>query len=184
MNLIFLGPPGSGKGTQAKLLAEKYNLLHISTGQLLRDEVKKDTDKAKAIKSYLDKGQFVPFDTILELMEEKILNASQGFILDGAPRNLSQAQHLDWFFDKNDIQIKKVIFLSLTDQESTQRLLKRAKSQNRSDDSPQVIKNRLKEYHRQTKPVVEFYQDKDLLLKIDASPDIQTIHQTIVKKLS
>ena len=184
MNLIFLGPPGSGKGTQAKLLAEKFNLLHISTGQLLRDEVKKDTDKSKAIKSYLDRGEFVPFDTILELMEEKILGASQGFILDGAPRNLSQAQHLDWFFTKNDIQIKKVIFLSLTDQEATQRLLKRAQKENRSDDDPQIIKNRLKEYHRQTKPLIEFYQDKDLLLKIDASPDIETIHQDIVQKLS
>lgn len=184
MNLIFLGPPGSGKGTQAKILAEKFNLLHISTGQLLREQVKKDTDKSKAIKSYLDRGEFVPFDTILELIEEKILDASKGFILDGAPRNLSQAQHLDWFFDKNDIQIKKVIFLSLTDQESTQRLLKRAQTQNRSDDNPQIIKNRLKEYHHQTKPVIKYYQDKDLLLKIDASPDIQTIHQGIVKKLS
>lgn len=183
MNLILLGPPGSGKGTQAKLLCKKKNLIHISTGQLLRQEVKKSGPKATAIKTYMENGQLVPFDTILELFQSTITSTSQGFILEGAPRNLSQAEHLDWFFQKNNIKLNKIIFLKISDQEVTSRLLKRAQKENRSDDNLETIKKRLKVYHQQTEPVIDYYRQKDLLLEINGSPDIDTIHQEILQNL-
>lgn len=183
MNLIFLGPPGSGKGTQAKLIANKLKLNHISSGELLRNTTKKNDRKSKAIKAIMNRGEFVPFDTILNLIIDKIKDSPNGFILDGTPRDLAQAEHMDWFFKKNKIDIGAIIFFKLSDQESTSRLLNRAKIENRADDSKETIEERIKIYHQQTQSVFSHYQAQDKLITIDASPSIEIIHKDLLENL-
>ncbi len=184
MNLVILGPQGCGKGTQAKLLAQKLGLVHISSGELLRDEAASGTAKGLLIADLLAKGELVPFDTVLEVLEPALSSNTNGFVLDGTPRDLSQAEHLDWYLQKLSKQIDKVIFLVITREESVKRLLKRSTLENRSDDTLAGINRRLDLYHTVTAPVVNFYKDKGLLLEIDGSPDIETIHQDIMEKLS
>ena len=184
MNLVILGPQGCGKGTQAKLLAQKLGLVHISSGALLRDEAASGTAKGLLIADLLAKGELVPFDTVLEVLELALSSNTNGFVLDGTPRDLSQAEHLDWYLQKLSKQIDKVIFLVITREESVKRLLKRSTLENRSDDTLAGINRRLDLYHTVTAPVVNFYKDKGLLLEIDGSPDIETIHQDIMEKLS
>lgn len=183
MNLIILGPQGCGKGTQARLLAEKLNLIHISSGDLLRREAEKRTEKGKILAEILNKGSLVPFDTVLELLEPAIKNADHGFIIDGTPRDLRQAEHLDWFLNQINKKIDYVIYLSLPREDSLERLLKRAKIENRSDDTPESINRRLDIYQKETTPVIDYYRNKNLLIEIDGRPDIDTIHQDILKKL-
>lgn len=183
MNLIILGPQGCGKGTQAKLLAQKLNLTHISSGALLRQEAAKNTQKGRVIADLLNKGSLVPFDTLLDVFEPA-LKAAAGFILDGTPRDLRQAEHLDWFLKKLNQKIDHVLYLNIPPQESLKRLLKRAQIEKRSDDAPASINRRLKIYQHQTTPVIDYYRKQNLLIEIDGLPDIQTIHQDILNKLS
>lgn len=183
MNLIFLGPPGSGKGTQAKLLADKLGLNHISSGHLLRQAAAGTDKKSKAIKALMDKGEFVPFDTILDLIVDQIKASSKGFILDGTPRDLAQAEHMDWFFAQNKINLSAAIYFQLSDQESIKRLLSRAQIEGRSDDNQQTISQRIKIYQKQTQPVISYYQAKNLLLTINAAPSIEQIHADLLAAL-
>ena len=180
MNLIFLGLPGSGKGTQAKLLADKLGLKHISSGALLRDAATSSDKKSHTIKSLMNKGELVPFDTVLDLIIDQIKASPRGFILDGTPRDLAQAEHMDWFFNQEKVNLDAVIFFELSDQESTNRLLSRAQIEGRSDDSPKVIKDRINIYHQETQPVVTHYQAQNKLITINASPSIETIHQNVL----
>ncbi|HOX96255.1 MAG TPA: adenylate kinase [Candidatus Woesebacteria bacterium] len=182
MNLIILGPQGSGKGTQAKLIAEKYGLIHISAGDLLRAETKSGSKKGKIIAKILESGALVPFDTIFEVLEPK-LKSSKGFILDGTPRDLRQSEYLDWFLSQNKINIDKVILLEIPREISFERLSKRAKIEHRTDDTPEAITERLSIYERETLPVVERYRQEGKLLVIDGTPDIDTIFKEICNKL-
>jgi adenylate kinase len=183
MNLIILGPQGSGKGTQAKLLAEKFNIKHISTGELLREAAQKPTPKGKIIKSLLTKGTLIPFETTLELLEPVLKVATQGFILDGMPRDLRQAEHLDWFLKQVKQSIGKVIYITLSEESTFTRLQKRAGIEGRSDDTEEAIKKRLEIYKKETVPVIDFYKKQGNLVEIDGEPDIETIHQSILSKL-
>jgi adenylate kinase len=183
MNLIILGPQGSGKGTQAKLLSEKLKLTHISTGELLRRAAKAPTPKGKIISNLLKKGTLVPFETTLEVMEPVLKTTPQGFILDGIPRDLQQAEHLSWILKKMKQSIDHVIFINLSRKSSYARLLKRAKIEGRSDDTLEAIEKRLKTYHKATKPVISYYRKQGLVLEIDGEPDIDTIHKDILSKI-
>jgi len=183
MNLIILGPQGSGKGTQSKLLAEKLSLKHISTGDLLRNAAKPKTKKAKIIKSLLSKGTLIPFETTLDVLEPVLKTTTQGFILDGMPRDLRQAEHLDWFLKKIDQSIDKVIYISLSKESTFTRLNKRAEIEGRSDDTEEAIKKRLDIYEKETVPVIEFYKKQGSLIEIDGEPDVETIHKNILEKL-
>lgn len=182
MNLIILGPQGSGKGTQAKLLAEKFGLKHISTGDLLRAEAESGSEKGKLIAKILTTGELIPFDTIVELLEP-VMKDTKGFILDGTPRNIKQAEYLDWFMGENDIQIDKIILLNLPREVSLTRLSKRAETEHRTDDTPEAINERLNIYEKDTLPVIENYRSQGKLLEIDGTPDIQTIFTDIITKL-
>jgi len=183
MNLIILGPQGSGKGTQAKLLAEKFTLAHISSGALLRAEAESGSEKGILIGKVQASGGLVPFETLTSLLEPAILSAKDGFILDGTPRDVRQAEYLDYFLTENDIQINKVILLEIPREESLKRLQKRAQIEGRADDSTEAINERLNIYEKETLPVIEKYREKGILLSIDGTPDIQTIFQDIVNKL-
>jgi len=184
MNLVILGPQGSGKGTQAKLLAQKLKLVHISSGELLRLEAQKNTAKGKAIADLLAKGILVPFDTVLEVIEPALRGTQPGFIIDGTPRDLRQAEHLNWFLGQNNQKIDWVIYLNIPRPESLKRLLKRAEIESRSDDTPESINRRLDIYEKETTPVINFYRYQKILIEIDGTPDIDTIHQDILKKLT
>ena len=184
MNLIILGPQGSGKGTQAKLLAEKLNIKHISTGNLLRQAAKEDTPKGKLIKSLQSKGTLIPFETTLEVLEPVLKESTQGFILDGMPRDLRQAEHLEWFLGQIKQSIDQVIYITLSKKSSYARLLKRAQTEGRSDDTAEAIKKRLEIYSKEKVPVIDHYRQQAKLIEINGEPDIDTIHQDILKKIS
>jgi len=184
MNLIILGPQGSGKGTQAKLLAEKFGLKHIASGDLLRTEAESGSEKGEIIAKILATGELMPFETVLEVTEPAFLSSSSGFILDGTPREVSQAEYLDSFLKEHKINIDKVILLDIPKEESLSRLAKRAEIEHRADDTPEAINARLSLYEENTLPVVEYYRRQGKLLVIDGTPDIQTIFQNIVTKLA
>lgn len=184
MNIIVLGPPGSGKGTQAKKIAQHFGLNHVSTGELLRLEAEKDTPKAKEILSYQKKGVLVPLEIVLEVTLPSLQASPSGFVLDGTPRNFQQAQRLNDFLAQKNIQIDRVILLELSDEEAISRLLKRAKLEGRSDDNEVTIRERFRVYHDDTEPVIALYEKQGKLLRIDGRPDIETIFQDILKKLT
>lgn len=184
MNLIILGPQGSGKGTQAKLLAEKYGLANISTGALLRAEVVGGSAKGKLIGEILESGKLVPSAVAEDVIEPAILSAKSGFVLDGSPRNLEEAKSLDHLLSQNNIKIDKVILLNIPREETFARLQKRAEIEHRTDDTPKVISERLNVYENDTLPVVENYRRQGNLLEIDGTPIIETIFADIVSKLN
>lgn len=184
MNLIILGAPGSGKGTQADLLAQKFNLTHLSSGQLLRAEASLASPKGKLIADLLTNGKLLPFETILDVLEPALLTAKTGFILDGTPRNLRQTEALDYLFAENKIQLTKVIYLDIPLEEGIKRILKRAEIEHRSDDNYDSAKKRMEVYQTETLPVIEYYKQKGLLLFIDGTPNIQTISKDIINQLT
>jgi len=184
MNLIILGPQGSGKGTQAKLLAEKFGLKHISTGELLRNEAESGSEKGKIIAKILTTGELMPFETVVSVLEPALLSATSGFILDGTPRDARQAEYLDSFLKEKGIEIDKIILLEIPREESLRRLEKRSAIEHRTDDTPSAINERLNIYEKNTLPIIENYRSQGKLLEIDGTPNIQTIFQDIVSKLS
>lgn len=183
MNLIILGPQGSGKGTQANLLSNKYGLKHISSGELLRQEASSGSDKGQIIKKILERGELVPFETIVDVLEPEMRSAKKGFILDGTPRDIKQAEYLDWFLKENDLNIDKVILLEIPRETSFERLSKRALIEHRTDDTPEAINERLSIYEKNTLPVVENYRRQGKLLVVDGTPDIDSIFKELVTKL-
>ena len=183
MNLIILGPQGSGKGTQAKLLAQKYGLTHISTGELLRKEIASGSAFGQVLKEKLDRGDLVTDAELFSILEKAPLAGRQGFILDGTPRNLSQAKELESVLAKVGVDIDRVILLTLLHEESIARLQKRAKIEHRQDDNPEAIQKRLDLYNHETVPVIEYYRSQGKLIEVDGRPDVQTIFADICHRL-
>ncbi len=184
MNLIILGAPGSGKGTQADLLAEKFGLTHLSSGQLLRKEAETGSPKGKLIADLLVGGQLLPFETVLDVLQPALLAAKDGFVLDGTPRDLRQSEYLEYFFNQNKITLNKVIYLNIPIEEGVKRIIKRGQIEHRSDDNYDTVKKRMEAYQTETLPVINFFEKKGLLIKIDGTPDIQTIFQDIINHLT
>ena len=156
--LIFLGPPGSGKGTQAQILAEIFHIPHISTGDILREAIANHTQLGQKAQSYMDKGELVPDDLILNLIRERLsqADARKGWILDGFPRNVSQAAFLEELLQEMNHSSSHVVNLEVPDEVLIPRLLDRG----RQDDNQETISNRLKVYREQTAPVIEFYRER------------------------
>ena len=208
MRLVFLGPPGSGKGTQAKILANNKNLSHISTGDVLRNAVKNGTDLGKKAKAFMDAGDLVPDEIILGMIKEMLQKNSKGFILDGFPRTAAQAEGLEKMMAELRLKLDATINLAVSDEEVLKRLTGRffcekcgsdfnvntrppktrgicdkcgGKLLQRDDDKTEVISNRLKVYREKTKPVEDFYRSLSLLKDVDGAQSFDDVEAAIVK---
>jgi adenylate kinase len=182
INLVLFGKPGAGKGTQAEFLKAKYNLVHISTGDLFRKNVKNKTALGILAKSYMDKGDLVPDQVTIDMLEEEVDNNSQsfGFIFDGFPRTESQAQSLDIFLNKKKMKINITLALEANDDELVKRLLERGKSSGRIDDQDETkIRNRFEEYNKKTSPLKAYYQNQNKFYSINGIGTISEITERL-----
>jgi adenylate kinase len=185
-NLIFFGAPGAGKGTQAKKIAEKFNLKHLSTGDVLRKEITAKTELGIIAQTFMDKGELVPDDVIIGMVEKIIADNlhCEGFIFDGFPRTYPQAEALDIMLKKYNIEISYVIFLDVPQQELIHRLAKRAEIEGRDDDkNVEIIENRINVYKQKTAPVLEYYEKQNKLYKVDGVGEIDVIFDKIISIL-
>ncbi len=168
MDIVFLGPPGVGKGTQCKRVAEKYGWPHLSTGEIMRAAISAGTDLGQRVQSYVSAGKLVPDEVVLEIVAERIRQSdcASGCIFDGFPRTVQQARMLERLLGQDQRGLAAVLQLTADDAEVTRRLLSRAQIEGRSDDSPDTIAHRLDVYHSQTAPLTEFYREQGLLIEI------------------
>jgi adenylate kinase len=176
--LIFLGAPGAGKGTQAQILAESAQIPHISTGDILRAEVKGQTDLGLKAKSYMDNGELVPDSLILDMIRRRLSQSdavNAGWILDGFPRNVSQADFLDRLLAEIGQNYDLAINLNVPQERLVARLLNRATIQNRPDDTEDVIRRRLVVYDEQTAPLIDYYQRKGVYREVDGDRDLAAV---------
>jgi adenylate kinase len=209
MNFIFLGPPGSGKGTQAKQICEEVGILHLSTGDLLREAVRNETELGMKAKTYMEAGDLVPDELIVGMIEDKLKagELNSGFILDGFPRTVPQAEALKMMLVKNNKAIDKAILLDVSDDEVIKRLSGRfycptcnagynypaqmprregicdndgTKLRRRPDDEEDVVRNRLAVYKKQTEPIIDFYRSESLLTEVRAEGSIDSIFQRLL----
>ena len=209
MNLVFLGPPGSGKGTQALRVAKELNLTHISTGDLLREAVKNQTELGQQADEFIKSGNLVPDELMVKLIEEKISNGNEGngIILDGFPRTVPQAESLKKMFEQNQEHLDSAVLLEVSDDEVVKRLSGRwycpkcnagynypksapeqegvcdndgEKILRRPDDEEAVVKNRLNVYKKQTQPIEEFYRQESILIEIKGEQQPDTVFQDIL----
>ena len=181
MNIILFGPPGAGKGTQAKYLVKKLNAFHISTGEILRNEINNNTNIGKKIIHDMDEGKFISDEIVNNLIKESLfdLKKKNRLIFDGYPRSLSQAKNLDVLLDSSDQKIDYIFFLNVKKKIIIQRIEKRRSQENRSDDEFDTILKRYDTYMQTTKPVLEFYSKKSNFKEIDGSQEIDQIMRKI-----
>jgi len=212
MKIIMLGAPGAGKGTQAKMLSEKYGIPHISTGDIFRANIKNNTELGRKAKGYMDAGQLVPDELVVDLVVDRIKNADcmKGFILDGFPRTIPQAEALDYALNNQNEKIDYAINVDVPDENIIERMSGRracvgcgatyhvvynpTKKEGvcdvcgqdlilRDDDKPETVRKRLQVYHEQTQPLIDHYDKMGALLTVDGTQDIQVVFETITKVL-
>lgn len=178
LNLVLFGPPGAGKGTQAEKLVNKYGLVHLSTGDIFRANIKGETELGKLAKSYMDKGNLVPDEVTIKMLEAEV-NKNQnakGFIFDGFPRTTPQAEALTAFLASKETQVSKMVSLKVAEEELIKRLLLRGKDSGRADDSDEgIIKNRISVYNDQTAVVADFYDQQGKFQIIEGVGSIEDI---------
>ena len=174
-----MGPPGAGKGTQAKILSDQYNLVHLSTGDILRNEIDNQTTIGLDAKNYMDQGLLVPDEVLLSMMENTLSNLKgSGIILDGFPRTIPQAEGLDAIFKKLDLTIDMVINIDVDKDVLIDRLIKRSEGSGRSDDTKEVIVNRQNVYLELTAPLLEFYKNE--VINVDGDGTIEEVTQRVL----
>ncbi len=196
MKIILLGPPGSGKGTVSQRLAKDFNLRHVSTGVILREEIKKDSPLGNEIKGYVESGGLVPDETVIKILKQSLEN-EKDYILDGFPRSINQAESID------DLGVDMVIYLEVPDEVVIERFSGRRTDPQtdmvyhikynpapeevqerliiRKDDTPEVVKDRLKIYHDTTKPVIDYYKNKGVLKTVDGAPPPEPVYVDVKK---
>lgn len=212
MKIIMLGAPGAGKGTQAKRIAEKYNIPHISTGDIFRANIKNGTELGKKAKTYMDQGLLVPDELVVDLVVDRVAqdDAKNGYVLDGFPRTIPQAEALDAALEKINDKIDYAIDVDVPDSNIIDRMSGRracvgcggtyhivynpTKAEDvcdacggqlilRDDDKPETVENRLKVYHDQTQPLIDYYTKKSILKSVDGTKDMNEVFENIVKIL-
>lgn len=183
MRWILLGPPGSGKGTQAKRLAMKHRVAHLSTGDILRAEVAAGTELGRKAKANMDAGDLVPDQLILDMIRRRLeaMGAKAEFILDGFPRNTAQADALARMLEDLKLSLDRAILVEVSDTEIRKRLVGRAELEHRSDDSDDVIAHRLEVFRKQTAPLVEYYERRGLLTRLNGERSIDVVFDEMEK---
>lgn len=184
-NLILFGPPGSGKGTQSSNLINKYGLQHLSTGDLLRDEISRSTSLGMEAKKFMDAGQLVPDAVVIGMIGSKLdenLNA-RGFIFDGFPRTTAQAEALDNLLALKNTDISTMLALEVSEEELKKRLLLRGEVSGRSDDNEEVIEKRIKEYRAKTEPVANYYSAQGKLERINGEGSVEEIFEALQREV-
>src|SRR5476649_704003 len=182
LNLVLFGPPGAGKGTQSQKLIEKYQLVHLSTGDILRGEITQGTELGLEAKKLMDAGILVPDEVVIGMISNKLdaNRDAEGFIFDGFPRTVAQAEALDSLLKSKDSGITVMIALEVNDDELEHRLLLRGKGSGRPDDAnPEVIRRRIKEYNDKTAPVAGFYQNQGKFKSVDGTGTVDEVFEAI-----
>ena len=186
LNLVLFGPPGAGKGTQAEKLVKKYQLVHLSTGDVFRANIKGGTELGKLAKSYMDKGELVPDEVTIKMLESEVGKhvSPKGFIFDGFPRTTAQAQALDKFLTTRNLSITMTLALEVEVEELTKRILLRGKESGRADDqNEEIVRNRVKEYNNKTAPLKDFYLKQGKLRSVLGSGSIDEIFNSLCKEI-
>jgi adenylate kinase len=181
VDILLLGPQGAGKGTQAKRIAAEYGIPHIATGDMLRGAIAAGTETGRRVDPILASGELVPDDLMIDLIRDRLAeaDAAEGFVLDGFPRTLAQADALDAMLRDIGRELDVVFELQLSDEAAVERLLKRAREEGRVDDTPEVIRTRLENYHEKTEPLVGYYRAKGNLVGIHADRSINDVFSEI-----
>ena len=185
MNILLLGPQGSGKGTQAKLISAQYGVPHVATGDMLREAIAEGTELGREVEPILERGDLVPDDLMISLIRERLTrdDTVEGFVLDGFPRTMAQAEALDAMLREIGRDLTIVFELQLSDDECLARLLRRAQLEGRVDDTPEVVRHRLELYHRETEPLIEHYRATGNLVGIHAGRSIPEVFAEIRQAL-
>jgi len=185
VNVLLLGPQGSGKGTQAKRIQAEYGIPHIATGEILREAIQAGTELGRQVKPIVESGQLVPDDLMIELIRERLSedDAQDGFILDGFPRTLPQAEALDQMLADIGRELSIVFAFQLDDQVGIDRMLKRAAVEHRKDDTPEAIAQRLSLYHEQTEPLIDYYRAQGNLVGIHADRSVDEVFAEVQEAL-
>lgn len=183
MRVLMIAPPGAGKGTQSELIAAHFGIPHIATGELLRDHVARRTSLGLAVQEYLNRGELVPDQIVLDMVREALIAAKAaggGYVLDGIPRNMRQARAAYLIARELGMTADVALYLDANDAEVTRRLLARAALEHRSDDTAEVIAQRLALYHQVTSPIIGWYRDRGILVSVDAMRPAQQVGRDIL----
>jgi adenylate kinase len=186
LNIVLFGPPGCGKGTQSEKLIVKYQLVHLSTGDILRNEIANKTKLGLEAKQYMDKGELVPDSLVIEMIAQKIDDNknAKGFIFDGFPRTTQQAIALDKMLAERNMSITRMLSLEVPKEELVKRLLNRGLTSGRSDDqNPEIIENRIREYNTKTQPVIDYYKAQGKSVSVNGVGSIDEIFQNLCKAI-
>jgi adenylate kinase len=185
MRVLLIGPPGAGKGTQASRIADHFDLARIATGDLLREEVANGTELGKVAEEYMDRGDLVPDDIVIQMTRDRMLEASGegGYVLDGYPRTLAQAEAAYRWAMARGIPFDLTLFFEIEEQELLARLAGRAREEHRSDDTEETVRHRLEVFANQTRPLVDYYQRRGVLIPINAVGPVDAISEEIFATL-
>ncbi len=185
LNIVIFGPPGSGKGTQSARIAKKYDLRHLSTGDILREEMDKKTSLGKKVSEYIDKGLLVPDDIVLKMLYDYAAGHmdSPGFIFDGFPRTIVQAEALDKLLNKRGIPINIVLSVEVEEQELFKRIMGRGEDSGRSDDSEEIARQRLDVYKEQSMPLIDYYKQQGKIVTIDGMKPVDEVFDRICQAI-
>jgi adenylate kinase len=179
--IILMGAPGAGKGTQARLLEKAIGLPHVSTGDLFRYNLEQETELGTLANTYMDKGELVPDEVTVAMVKERLSqpDCSDGAILDGFPRTIAQAEALDSLLDDLGGRIDIVVYIEADTEILVERLLQRAEKEGRADDNEETIRNRMRVYREQTQPLLDFYEERGSLVRVDGDQSIEDVHADV-----